>query len=579
MRIRRAWLPGLLGAALLAATGGPAAAGASGATGGGLVVGQGLKLAAGDAGAGDEFGFDVDIDGATAIVGAPLENEQTGAAYVFVRDGDSWVQEAKLVAYDGLAGDRFGWSVALSGDTALVGAYLKDDGGIDGGAAYAFRRTGTTWASAVKLPRTAHRAQGQENFGVAVEIEGDRALVAAYLDDLDPGDAEVLPVGSVTVYERAPAIGPGDVWTEGALLVASDGAANDRFGRSIALSGDTALIGAYQDDDGGNASGSAYVFVRGPSGWSEQQKLVPQDHEAGDWFGYAVSLLGDRALIGAPLADLAGDASGAAITFTRSGTSWSEEGLLVHEDIAAGDEYGFATDLAGELAIVGARHDVNELLTLGAAYVFRQSATRSVAFDDPVVLRAGDAEVDDEFGYAVATDGLGVVVGARFEDEGGDGAGAVYSYVVTPPPYRSYCPDEGLECPCQNQGLPGRGCDNSAGTGGVQLSATQFLPDGEGGGSVLLVGTGFQPGSPTALAIRSRIPDTIGKPFGDGLLCLVFPIRRLRGGLASGGNVRIPLTHNAGADTFYYQLWYRNQPDFCDALLFNVSNGIAIDWP
>jgi len=575
MRIRRAWLPGVLCGALLTATADRALAGG----GGGLVVSQELKLAAADAGPGDEFGYAVDVDGATAIVGAPLENGQTGAVYVFVRAGDQWVQQAKLVAYDGLAGDRFGWAVAVSGDSAIVGAHLKDDGAVDAGAAYAFVRTGTEWTAATKLPRASLRTSGQENFGVAVDIEGDRALVAAYLDDLDPEDEIVLPVGSVTVYERL-----AGVWVEGELLVASDGAPNDRFGRSVALSGATAIVGAYQDDDAGSASGSTYVFERIGSTWSEVTKLVPDDLATGDWFGYSVSLSGDRALIGAPLADRVGENSGSAYAFVRTGTSWTQEALVVHEGLQPADEYGFSTALAGGLGIVGARHDLHGESTTGSAHVFR-SPTGSVAggpsslWEAQLTLLAADAEPDDEFGYAVATDGLNVMVGSRFEDEGGAAAGAVYSYLVTAPPYVSFCPEDGSTCPCGNTALDAHGCDNSGGTGGVGLSATQFLPNGQGRGSVVLVGRGFQPGSPTALAIRSRTPDTIGKPFGDGLLCLVFPIRRLEARVVANGSVTIPLLHKAGADTFYYQLWYRNQASFCTGAPFNVSNGISIAWP
>jgi hypothetical protein len=223
--------------------------------------------------------------------------------------------------------DFFGNSVSISGDTAVVGAYEDDDDGWSSGSAYVFVRDVTTgtWTEQAKL--TASDAAGGDKFGYSVSVSGDTVLIGAYWDD-DAG----FQSGSAYVFVRS-----GSTWTEQAKLTASDGAAGDYFGDSVSVSGDTALIGAYRDDYAGTYSGSAYVFVRSGSTWTQQAKLTASDGAAWAYFGHSVSVSGDTALIGAAWDSDAGGNSGSAYMYDLAQT-YTPEGENVevnpHPDVS-----------------------------------------------------------------------------------------------------------------------------------------------------------------------------------------------------------------------------------------------------
>jgi hypothetical protein len=208
---------------------------------------------------------------------------------VFVRSGTSWTEQAKLTASDAAADDDLGISVGLSGDTAVVGAYFDDHpGAMDAGSAYVFHRSGTNWTEQAKL--TAIGAAALDYFGYSVSLSGDTALVGAYSDDHAGGTS----AGSAYVFARS-----GTAWTEQAKLTASDAAANEAFGISVSISGDTIVVGADGDDQAlGTNVGSAYMFSRSGTRWTEQAKLTASDGAAFDYFG-RVSLSGDSVLVGA----------------------------------------------------------------------------------------------------------------------------------------------------------------------------------------------------------------------------------------------------------------------------------------
>ncbi|GMV84090.1 MAG: hypothetical protein AMXMBFR7_52740 [Planctomycetota bacterium] len=205
-----------------------------------------------------------------------------------------------MTASDAAAFDWFGWSVALSGDTALMGAPHDDDGVGDSGSAYIFVRNAGVWSQQAKL--TASDAAASDLFGHSVSVSGDTALIGAYKDDDGGTDS-----GSAYVFVRN-----AGAWSQQAKLTAWDPAADDRFGWSVALCEDTALVGAYLDDDGGSASGAAYVFVHSAGAWSQQAKLTAMDAAPSDNFGWSVAITGDTALVGAYLDDDGGSASGGA---------------------------------------------------------------------------------------------------------------------------------------------------------------------------------------------------------------------------------------------------------------------------
>jgi hypothetical protein len=217
--------------------------------------------------------------------------------------------ETKLTAADATAYDSFGSSVSVNSDTAVVGAWGGDVAGTSQGVAYVYTRDdGGTWSEQAKL--IASDGEFYDNFGCAVSVDGDTVVIGAYLDDGDVG----IDQGSAYVYTRDAA----GTWSEQAKLTASDAAAEDRFGFSVSINSDSAVIGAVWDDHGGGTDyGSVYVFSRDAGGtWSEQVKLTASDAASEDWFAWSVSVDGDTAMVGAPFDDDDGIASGSAYVFT-----------------------------------------------------------------------------------------------------------------------------------------------------------------------------------------------------------------------------------------------------------------------
>jgi hypothetical protein len=266
------------------------------------------KLTAADAATGDRFGSAVSVDGDIAVIGAHLDDDagsSSGSAYVFTRDaGGTWSQQAKLVAADAADSAMFGYSVSLDGDIAIIGAQYDDDDG----SVYVFTRdAGGTWSQQAKL--TASDAAEGDRFGLAVSVHADTVVIGAPSDDGPATDS-----GSAYVFT----CDAGGNWTQQAKLTASDGGAeDDHFGWSVAVYNDTAVIGAYQGDGAVTNSGSAYVFSRDAGGtWTQQVKLTASDAAADDQFGISASVYGDTAVIGANGDDDAGIDSGSAYVYT-----------------------------------------------------------------------------------------------------------------------------------------------------------------------------------------------------------------------------------------------------------------------
>jgi len=372
----------------------------------------------------DNFGQSVAVSGDTALVGAPYHdvgaNEDQGSAYVFIRSGTTWSQQAQLTASDGAAGDQFGRSVALSGDTALVGAWADDVGAnANQGSSYVFTRTGGTWTQRKIL--TADDGAASDAFGWSVALSGDTALVGA------AGYGPAMQ-GAAFVFT-----GSGPNWTQQGKLVASDGQLEDQFGYSVALSGDTALVGAPYDIVGENIQqGSAYVFTRSWTTWTEKAHLTVSDGAAMDWFGASVALSGDTALVGAPNDDVGGNSDqGSAYVFTGSGTTWSQQWKLTATDGAADDYFGRSVALSGNTALVGAAGFGGALQ--GSAYVFGRIFSPAILWYQSAHLAASDGAVGDNFGFSVALSGDTALVGAPYDDVSGN-TDQGSAYVFTPSP-------------------------------------------------------------------------------------------------------------------------------------------------
>ncbi|MGB1037362.1 MAG: hypothetical protein ACPGYY_01865, partial [Bacteroidia bacterium] len=378
-----------------------------------------IKANAADAAGSDRFGYSVSISGDYAIVGAYQDDDNgtnSGSAYIFIRNGNSWSQQAKLTASDGAANDQFGWGVSIDGDYAIVGASSDDDAGAESGSAYIFVRNGTSWSQQAKL--TASDGAAGDRFGRGVSIDGDYAVVGAYQDD-DNGTNS----GSAYVFNRS-----GTSWSQQAKLTPSDGAANDFFGNSesVSISGDYVVVGAYLDDDKGSNSGSAYIFNRSGTSWSQQAKLTASDGSANDQFGISVSISGDDVIVGAYIGSSSGVTScGSAYIFTRSGTTWSEQAELNASDAAANDRFGHAVSISGDLAVSGAYLDSDNGASSGSAYIFERSGT---SWSEQAKLTASNGAASDNFGLSVSVSGENVIVGSYFNKNSGIQTGSAFIY-------------------------------------------------------------------------------------------------------------------------------------------------------
>ena len=334
----------------------------------------------------------------------------------------TFTNEMKLLASDGAAYDYFGGSVSINGDTAIAGAYGDDNAnGLASGSAYIYVRDSATgvWTEQQKL--IASDGATSDSFGISVSVSGDTAIVGASSDD-DNGSAS----GSAYVFVRDSATG---AWTEQQKLIAFDGAISDAFGHSVSISGDTVIVGAYGNNDNGSFSGSAYVFVRNSGVWTLQQKLLPSDNAANDYFGFSVSIDGETAIAGIFGDDDKGSYSGSAYVFVRSGITWTEQQKLTASDGTSGDYLGYAVSINGDTAIAGAYGDNDNGSYSGSAYIFVRSGT---TWTEQQKLTASDGVTNDYFGFSVSNNGDTAIAGAYGDDDNGSYSGSAFIFVRDP---------------------------------------------------------------------------------------------------------------------------------------------------
>lgn len=357
----------------------------------------------------DYFGEFVDMSGDTIVVGAPMANSMDGAAYVFERNTgapDAWGQVTELVpATPVSSGAQFGWSVAISGGTAVVGAHY--DGPSRSGSAYVFERNeGSTdnWGEVRKI--TGEDTTENDDFGYAVDVAVDTLVVGARYHDDDA-------TGSAYVFERN--VGGGDNWGQVEKLTAMDGAAGDRFGTDVAIHGESILIGSPQVDQRGEQSGAAHLFSRNQGGqdnWGHVETLYGRTTEASDYFGKAVAISGHTVVVGAPQ-----HAGGAAYVFGRRGVTWQEEQKRVGDDTVGGDLFGQDVAISGDTLVVGAPTEDRYGDNAGAAYVLARNEGGLNGWHQVKRLPIGSS-AGDKLGSAVDISGDWAVVGAP----GGDWA-------------------------------------------------------------------------------------------------------------------------------------------------------------
>lgn len=375
-------------------------------------------LTASDGVAGDEFGLSIALSGSTMVVGAAgrlLGNVTQDAAYVFERRGGSWIETQKLTASDGGVSNSFGSSVALSGSTIVVGAPFESiNGNFAQGSAYVFNRHGGSWTETQKL--TASNGAERDQFGLSVALSGSTIVVGAQSAEFSRGAAYV--------FNRQ-----GESWTETQKLTASDGEGFDSFGFSVALSGSAIVVGAPGDSIGDTFSqGSAYVFNRQGGSWVEAQKLTASDGVEVANFGLSIAFSGSTLVVGAPN-DTIGDnfGQGSAYVFNRQGESWTETQKLTASGGADRAQFGRSIALSGSIIVVGAPFGpIGNNIGQGAAYVFNR---RGGSWTETRQLTASDGEALDAFGFSVALSSSTIVIGAPFHRVGLNAfQGAVYLF-------------------------------------------------------------------------------------------------------------------------------------------------------
>ncbi|WP_428264055.1 cadherin-like beta sandwich domain-containing protein [Haliangium sp.] len=418
-----------------------------------LVVRRGLKVAQvgyGKASApddGDQFGLTLAFSGDLLAIGAPGEDSNakgsngdatndeatdSGAVYVLRRDATGWKQEAYLKASNADGGDRFGTSVALSGDTLAVGAQQEDSNatgvggdegnpsdksGEDSGAVYVFRRDATGWTQEayIKASNTGVR----DHFGLNLALSGDTLVVGAYGEDStatgvdgDQAAEGSESSGAVYVFRRDQA-----GWAQEAYLKASNTGSWDEFGWSVAVSGDVLAVGALSEDSEGDElsndvenSGAVYVFRRGEAGWAQEAYLKASTPGVNDVFGASVTVAGDVLAVGAAREDGPTENTGVVHVFRYGESGWASEGRLMASD-TKGEQFGWQVALAHDVLAVGARYEDDA----GAVYVFHRDQAGWQLQDR---LTASSTGTGGEFGAVALGDGA-LAVGAQNEDESG----------------------------------------------------------------------------------------------------------------------------------------------------------------
>jgi FG-GAP repeat len=377
------------------------------------LIQQGSKLTPNDETGEGYVGYSVALsaDGNTALIG----DLRASVAWVFTRSGSTWTQQGSPLTTNPGTG-QFGFSVALSadGNTALIGA---GENGIGGGA-WVFTRSGSTWTQQGSMLSGSGETGFYSAYGasVALSADGNTALISDPADGVSPENT-----GAVWVFTRS-----GTTWTQqGSKLTASDETGAGGFGDGVALSadGNTALIGGGGDN---GTVGAAWVFTRSESTWTQQgSKLTAEDESGAGGFGSSVALSSDdsTALIGG-FVDNSG--TGAAWVFTRSGTTWTQQGSKLTASDETSDGYfgdSVALSSEGNTALIGGRLDDSQV---GAAWVFARSGTTWTQQGSK--LTASDETGAAEFGFSVAlsSEGGTALIGG-YNDNNGRGAAWVFT--------------------------------------------------------------------------------------------------------------------------------------------------------
>jgi FG-GAP repeat len=354
------------------------------------------------------YGLAIDVDGDTAVV-TRLANFFTGVpgtAFIYVRQGSNWTLQQTFSEQDNEPNveDGYGFSVALKGDTLVVGAIGDSTAAFNAGAAYVYVREGTTWTFQQKL--TAAQPVSNSAFGVSVDVLEDTVVVGAHLAD------------SAYVFHR-----DAGVWSQQQQLLPNDGP-DQAFGSSVSISGQTIAVGAptFSAPDA-EFSGAVYVFVNDGSGWIQQERFTAHDVAADQNLGYTVGISGDTIVASAPGESVGAHSTGAVYIFERNGVSWDEKKRLVERSGGKLDSYGVRVAIDGDTIVIGNGNDstVAQFAGAGEVYVRNGNAGWSLKY----VLTANDGGFLDGLGRTVAISGNTIMLGAPGQNNMN---GAAYIY-------------------------------------------------------------------------------------------------------------------------------------------------------
>jgi hypothetical protein len=356
-----------------------------------------------------QFGISVAIYGDTIIVGAPLKDApiyDSGKAYIFTKVNGIWTQE-DLVPSDPDDSAYFGNSVAIYGNTAIVGAPLKNAPDIDTGKVYIFNKVNGIWVEEQLVPSD---PEDSAQFGNSVAIYSNTAIVGAIYKD-----AAGYNSGKVYIFSKV-----NGIWTQEAGLVPSDPESNAQFGNSVAIYGDTVIVGAPLKDAPGYNSGKVYIFSKVNGIWVEEQ-LVPSDPESNAQFGNSVAIYGNTIIVGASAHDTPIYDSGKVYIFNKVNGIWVEE-QLVPSDPDDSAYFGNSVAIYGNTAIVGAIYKG----VSGKTYIF--SKVNGIWTQQDLV--PSDPESNAQFGNSVAIYGDTIIVGAPLKDAAGYNSGKAYIFTL-----------------------------------------------------------------------------------------------------------------------------------------------------
>ena len=609
------------------------------------------KLLPSDGAAGDFFGKAAAISNSIAVVGAPNDDDNgldSGSAYSF--DAVTGVQLAKLLPLSASADDKFGSSVAISGSTAIVGAPGDSPSSTLSNAGSVYRFNAAT--GAITLLFWQSDAEAGDHFGTSVAISGTPAIGARAVIGAPDDDDNGTDSGSAYLYDA----NTGVLITK---LLPNDGAAGERFGYSVAVSDSTVVVGAPADEDNGLLSGSAYVFDADTGALIT--KLLPSDGAVNNYFGVSVAVSGSIAVIGAGGDDDNGAISGSAYLFdTTTGTQLAK---VLPSDGAANDYFGLSVGISGSTSIVGANGDDDNGLDSGSAYLFATAndncndatplvgdsvtpfdatlaTTGAEGQNEAICMSYGSTGIENDVWFEWTAEVDGTVNVSTCNDANDDTKIAAYpsggcptdgsslacnddaagcagftssmdfacvagtTYLIQvghfpgtagttgnisitqtaapTEPGTPYCLGDGsgTPCPCGNSGLSGEGCRNSAGSGGLLTASysNSIMMD-----DLRLQASGLTTGPGLFFQGNNAVNGGAGNTFGDGLRCAGNQVVRLEVQFSSGGTsaTTVSIANKGGVnagETKRYQLWYRDSTGSPCNNDFNLTNGYEITW-